>query len=68
MDIRVWAIVTALIALAFVGYLVLTILRQSEGNQRMQDLALSIRQGAMAFLRREFITLAVFTVIMVMVI
>ena len=67
MDIRIWAIVAAIIALVFVGYLVFTILRQSEGNQKMRDLSLSIRQGAMAFLRREFITLAIFTVVMVIV-
>ena len=36
MDIRVWVILAAVLALAFVGYLVFTILRQGEGNQKMQ--------------------------------
>jgi len=67
MDIRIWVIVAAVIALAFVGYLVFTILRQSEGNQRMREISLAIRQGAMAFLRREFITLAIFTVVIAIV-
>ncbi len=67
MDIRVWVIVAAVLALAFVGYLTFTILRQGEGNQRMRELSHAVQQGAMAFLRREFITLAIFTAVMVIV-
>ena len=67
MDIRIWAIVAAVVALAFVGYLMVTILRQGEGNQKMQELSRAVRQGAMAFLYREFITLAIFTAVMVLI-
>jgi len=67
MDIRIWAIVAAVVALAFVAYLMFTILRQEQGNQRMRELSHAVRQGAMAFLRREFITLAIFTAVMVLV-
>jgi len=67
MDIRIWAIVAAVVALAFVGYLMVTILHQGEGNQRMQELSRAVRQGAMAFLYREFITLAIFTAVMVLI-
>jgi len=67
MDIRLWAIVAALISLGFVGYLAATILRQSEGNQKMKDISLAIRQGAMAFLRREFLTLGIFTVVVAII-
>ncbi|MFC1897789.1 sodium-translocating pyrophosphatase [Chloroflexota bacterium] len=67
MDIRIWVIVAAVVALAFVGYLTFTILRQGQGNQKMQELARAVRQGATTFLRREFITLAVFTVVLVVV-
>ena len=67
MDIRIWVIVAAIVALAFVGYLMFTILRQGQGNQRMRELSHAIRQGAMAFLRREFITLAIFTAVMVLI-
>ncbi|MFC1935105.1 sodium-translocating pyrophosphatase [Chloroflexota bacterium] len=51
------------LALGFVGYLVVNILRESEGDRKMRDISHAIRQGAMAFLRREFTTLAVFTVV-----
>jgi K(+)-stimulated pyrophosphate-energized sodium pump len=53
----------AALALIFVVYLVLTILRESQGTEKMKEISLAIRQGAMAFLRREFITLSIFTVV-----
>lgn len=67
MDIRIWAIIAAVVALAFVVYLMFTILRQEPGNQKMRELSQAVRQGAMAFLRREFITLSIFTVVMVII-
>lgn len=67
MDIRIWVILAALTALAFVGYLMSTILRQEQGNQKMRELSQAIRQGATTFLRREFITLAIFTAVMVLI-
>ena len=39
MDLRIWAIVAGVLALGFVGYLAFTILRESEGNQRMREIA-----------------------------
>ncbi len=67
MDIRIWVILAGVIALAFVGYLAFSILRQEEGNEKMRTISRAIRQGTMAFLRREFLTLAFFTVIMVVI-
>ena len=60
-------ILGGLLGLAFVGYLAYFILRESEGNARMKEISTAIRQGAMAFLRREFTVLAVFTVIIFIV-
>jgi len=60
-------LVAGVLALGFVGYLVATILRESEGTEKMREISLAIRQGAMAFLRREFITLAGFTVVIFIV-
>jgi len=60
-------LVAGVLALGFVGYLIATILRESEGTDRMKQIALAIRQGAMAFLRREFMTLGIFTVVLFIV-
>ena len=64
---KILVLVAGALALGFVGYLTATILRESEGNQKMREISHAIRQGAMAFLRREFITLAVFTVVLFIV-
>ena len=59
-----WIVVILVLPLlGFVGYLATMILRESEGTEKMKEISLAIRQGAMAFLRREFIVLAVFTVV-----
>ena len=64
---KLLVIMGAVLGLVFVGYLTFTILRESEGNQRMKSISTAIRQGAMAFLRREFLTLSVFTVVVFIV-
>ena len=64
---QVLILIAGVMALGFVGYLVSTILRESEGTDKMKEIAQAIRQGAMAFLRREYITLGVFTIVMFIV-
>ena len=61
--LKILIILGGVVALGFVVYLITTIMRESEGNDKMKEIARAIRQGAMAFMRREFITLAVFTVV-----
>jgi K(+)-stimulated pyrophosphate-energized sodium pump len=65
--LRILVLAAGALALGFVGYLISTILRESEGTEKMKEIAGAIRQGAMAFLRREFITLAGFTVVVFIV-
>jgi K(+)-stimulated pyrophosphate-energized sodium pump len=61
--LKLVVLVGAILGLLFVGYLAITILRESEGNPKMKSISLAIRQGAMAFLRREFMTLTAFTAV-----
>jgi len=63
----VWAFIASLLALGFVGYLSHSVLKESEGNEKMREISLAIRSGAIAFLRREYITLGIFTVILFIV-
>jgi K(+)-stimulated pyrophosphate-energized sodium pump len=65
---RIIVVAVAVLALLFVLYLIRTILRESPGNQKMQEISHAIRIGAMTFLRREFITLAGFTVVVFIVV
>jgi len=65
--LQILVLAAGVLALVFVGYLISTILRQSEGNEKMREISLAIRQGASAFLRREFMTMGIFTVVIFIV-
>ena len=61
-----WVVVVAviaLLALAVAGVLVREVLAASQGTEKMQEIALSIQEGAAAYLRRQFKTLGVFVVL-----
>ncbi len=61
--LKVLVLLAGLLGLGFVGYLAFYVIREKPGNEKMQEISRAIRQGAMAFLRREFISLLVFTVV-----
>jgi K(+)-stimulated pyrophosphate-energized sodium pump len=54
------AIVAGLVALLYAGFLALKISKEEEGTDEMKEIALAIREGAMAFLSREYKYVAVF--------
>src|SRR5712692_3832295 len=61
-----WVVVVAviaLLALAVAGWLVREVLAASQGTEKMQEIALSIQEGAAAYLRRQFRTLSAFVVL-----
>jgi K(+)-stimulated pyrophosphate-energized sodium pump len=61
-----WVVVVAVIALLALGVaavLVRQVLAASQGTEKMQEIALSIQEGAAAYLRRQFKTLSVFVVL-----
>src|SRR5580698_3827327 len=55
--------VVALLALGVAGVLVRQVLAAGQGTEKMQEIALSIQEGAAAYLRRQFRTLSVFVVL-----
>ncbi len=55
--------VVALLALAVAGVLVREVLAAGQGTERMQGIALAVQEGAAAYLKRQFRTLAVFVVL-----
>jgi len=53
------AIVSIVVGLYFYHY----VNKQDSGTQRMQEIAAAIKEGADAFIRREYMTLAIFVII-----
>ena len=53
----------ALLALIFAAFLYYTVKKQSPGNEKMQELSKSIREGAMAFLTSEYKVLVIFVIV-----
>ncbi|MEV4620939.1 sodium-translocating pyrophosphatase [Asanoa sp. NPDC049573] len=59
------ALVIALVALGFAAALRRTVLATGKGTTNMQEIAAAVQEGASAYLRRQFRTLAIFVVIAV---
>ena len=55
--------VVALLALAVAGVLVREVLAADQGTAKMQEISQAVREGAAAYLRRQFRTLGVFVVL-----
>ncbi|MDD9994367.1 MAG: sodium-translocating pyrophosphatase, partial [Dehalococcoidia bacterium] len=64
MEIIVLAIIAGVVALGFGGILTLNLLRQDEGDETVRFIGRAIREGAMAFLSREYTFLSLFVVAM----
>ncbi|MDH3725272.1 MAG: sodium/proton-translocating pyrophosphatase, partial [Thermoleophilia bacterium] len=68
-DNTVWlAIVAGLIAVAYGIGLTAYLLRQPAGNERMQEIAGAIQEGAQAYLRRQYSIIAIVAAILFVVI
>ncbi|MFH1752062.1 MAG: sodium-translocating pyrophosphatase, partial [archaeon] len=59
--------IMAVIALLFTLFLNYRISKENPGNDKMQEIASHIREGAMSFLKKEYQAIAVFVVIMFIV-
>jgi K(+)-stimulated pyrophosphate-energized sodium pump len=68
MQYAVWyALSASVIALVFAAIYVVSILKIKVSDQKMNDIALAIRQGAQAYLGRQTKTISVFVVVIVLV-
>lgn len=68
MDYAVLAPAAGIIGIIFALYLWARVSREDAGTERMQEIAAAIREGAMAFLNREYRTLAIFALVLFFVI
>lgn len=60
MDLLLLAPVGSIAALGFAFYLAMSILKQDEGNARMKEIAAAVREGAMAYMKRQYLVVGIF--------
>src|SRR5574341_802620 len=60
----VWIVpLSGLLGLAFVAYLAWDVLHRDTGTKEMQDVAATIYEGAVAFIKRQYLTIAVLAIV-----
>ncbi len=52
--------VGSILALSFAAYLACFIMRQDQGNDRMKEIALAVKVGARAYLKRQYVGVGIF--------
>ena len=58
-----FALAGGIAAILFAIYLTVSVLRKDAGTEKMKEISGAIHEGAMAFMHREYKTIAIFTVI-----
>ena len=57
------ALVASGIGIAYGGYLITWLMKQPMGNERMQEISLAVREGAAAYLKKQYKTIAVVAIV-----
>ncbi|MFH1248354.1 MAG: sodium-translocating pyrophosphatase [Candidatus Omnitrophota bacterium] len=66
-ELLVLAPFSSILALGFAAYLAVVVLRHSEGSERMKEIANAVRIGARAYLKRQYMGVAIFFAVMFLV-
>ncbi len=67
MDLMIFALLGAVVALGYAAYLAKKVSKYSEGTEEMVKLASAIREGANTYLKRQYKTVGVFFAVMFVV-
>ena len=67
MDLIWFAVIAGIVGLVFVIFLAVNVLKKDAGSERIREITTAIEEGSIAFLRREYITLIIFVVIVFVV-
>ncbi len=68
MDITLIIPIAGVVGLAFAGYLTWYVFRKDLGTPEMQEIGTAIRQGAMAYMKRQYTTIIVISIILAFII
>jgi len=64
MNLAVLPLISGICALIFVTFLVIRVMKEGHGTEKMKEIADAIHEGAMAFLKREYSAILIFAVLM----
>lgn len=67
MDIPLIALAASILSLCWAGYLIVRVLSKNDGTEAMTKIAISIQEGAMAYLNRQYKTIGIFTILVFLV-
>jgi len=67
MDPMVIAVVAGILGLIFALFLVLSVLKNDEGSEKMREISAAIQEGATAFLGREYRILILFVAVVAVI-
>jgi K(+)-stimulated pyrophosphate-energized sodium pump len=67
MEIALMAMASSILALLFSAYLIKDVLRYETGTEKMVKISEAIRKGAMAYLNRQYRTVAIFAAIITII-
>jgi K(+)-stimulated pyrophosphate-energized sodium pump len=61
--IIVFAVIASILGLGVAGFMASYVLRQEQGSEKIREISAAIKEGALAFLGREYRILAIFVVV-----
>ncbi len=67
MEIIIVPLVASMLALLYAAIAALFVLKQEKGNKKMEEIAKGIRQGATAFIKREYRSIFLFWLVLVII-
>jgi len=67
MDPILIAVIVGVLGLILAGFMAFWVLRQSQGSERIREISTAIKEGALAFLGREYKILAIFVVVVTII-
>jgi len=67
LDPIIIAVIVGVLGLVLAGFMALYVLRQDQGSERIREISAAIKEGALAFLGREYKILAIFVVVVAVI-